>query len=651
MVTSRSTVTIDGVDYYIVPGTFVEGSVRRQAEFAYLGEEDLKSRPDTREFLHNSWIGGAQWEKPVYSERNDDTYFESGDLSFTDRGGAVQQSAELQPLDTLLQTPSSKLAAWSEDSVDGAITAIHIDASNWQWCEWVSASDDFVIQAGTGFANLETNAMMAISSGSDGRVYALFQDGKVAWYDPTAGTVGTFETSRTQYNGASMWADKDFVWVYNGSTIYNYDIADTYAESAAAKADDDDGVDVFSKSAVFTGKPIIPEWSCTRAISTSEGIFYVKNVFEGGLSLAKVYRVDKDASGSYILTPIGSLPKGQVAVNIAHHLGSILITSVPNHHRATLNAEDQKVTMYHVTGRSIGAVGSPLGGTNIDETPVWLLGTHNEQLFMGGRKRLWQYDGRVGSFHIVHTESATKYTDHGSGFSGMTTVGSSSGAATLFMHTSQDGLTAAPYLELLIEDSLITTSDDTAFVTSNWFDFDLPMETKTIHEVYYDTGNIRTDSTVAIQVSADGGAFATVATLTGGTTADTARVAIATPITGYKFQYKLVFSTDTVTSSSEPGRVYSLGFAAYAGEMVDVLQFTIDGDESANYENNVQAPEDVYDNLATLRANREEVIVVHSYRALESGADITNTYRVMNVTGRKDSPKDGLYEIQLVEVP
>ena len=654
MAIDRSTVTIDGIDYYIVPGTFVEGAVRRQAEFAYLGEEDLKSRPDTREFQHDSWTGGAQWEKPKYSERNKDTYFESGDLSFTDRAGAVQQSAELVPLDSDLKddTPSAKFAAWSEDGVGGAITFSRRFAtgSTWQWEEWDAAADAFV-EATSRVSTLTTDDFcMAISSGSDGKVYALMNTGIVAWYDPTADMNGTFDTGRAQAQGASMWVDRDFVWVYNGDTLYNYDTA-AYTESTEAIADDDWGIDVLSRAAVFTGKPIIPEWSCTRAITTSEGIFYVKNVFEGGLPRAKVYRVDKDASGSYILTPIGTLPKGQVAIEIAHHLGSILVTTVPNYHKAVLNAVDQKVTMYHVTGRSIGAVGSLLGGTNIDETPCWMLGTHNEQLYIGGRKRLWQYDGRVGAFHAVHVETDTKYTDHGSGFTEMVTVGSTSGAGVLFMHTSQDGLEAAPYLELMVEDSLITTSDDFAFVTSNWFDFDLPMEEKTIHEVYYDTEFIRTDSTILIQISADGGAFSTVATLTGGVSADTARVAVVAPITGFKFQYRLVFSTDTVTSSPEPGRVYSLGFAAYAGEMVDVLQFTIDGDESSNYENNVQVPEDVYDNLAALRANREEVIVVHSYRQLESGESVTNTYRVMNVTGRKETPMDGQYDVQLVEVP
>ena len=643
----RSTVTVDGVDYYIVPGTFVEGAVRRQAEFAYLGEDDLKSRPDTREFQHDNWIGGAQWEKPKYSSRNLDTYFESGDVSLTDRAGAVQQSAELQPLDGNL-VPSSKFAAWSEDSVDGAISVHNTSATLWQWTGWDAGTDAFVDFASRTTSLASGAVCMAISAGSDERVYALFNTGDVLYYDPTANTNGTFDAALTVFQGTSMWVDRDTVWIYNGDKLFAYDINDTYAKTT--KADDDWGIDALSRSATFTGKPIIPFWSCTRGITTSEGIFYVKNVFEGGLPVAKVYRVDKDASGSYILTPIGTLPKGQVAIEIAHHLGSILVSTVPNFKQAAKNTVDQKVTIYHVTGRTIGAVGSPLGGTNIDETPVWLLGAHNEMLMIGGRKRLWSYDGRVGAFHTVHVESATKYTDHGSGFTDMVTVDSTSGAGALFMHTSQDGLAAAPYLELLVENSLITTADDTAFVTSNWFDFDLPMEQKTVHEIYYDVEHVRTGSFITFQLSVDGGAFATVAQTAGGG-ANTARVALETPITGFKFQYKILFTTDTDTSSAEPGRVYSIGFAAYAGEMVDVMQFTIDGKESMNYENNVQVPEDVYDNMAALRANREEVVVVHSYRQFEAGTNVTNTYRVMNVTGRKDTPMDGMYEVQLVEVP
>ena len=650
MVESRSTITIDGQDYYIVPGSFVEGAVRRQAEFAYLGEEDLKSRPDTREFLHTSWTGGSQWEKPIYSERNMDTYFEANDLSMTDRLGAVQQSRRRAGVDSDLTSPSAKLAAWAEDGVNGAITFASTDGNSWQWYDWDGGATPWTATALT--TTHTGGACMAIAPGSDGRVYALMDSGEISWYDPTAGTNGNITTKTgAAYNGSAIWASRDFVWVWDGDKLFNYDISDSYAESLAAIADDDYGLDVLSNAGVWTGKPIIPEWSCTRAIDTSEGIFFVKNVFEGGLTVAKIYRVDKDSSGSYILTPIGTLPKGQVAIDMTHHLGSLLISTLPNFWNTTNNAVDQRVTIYHVTGNSIGAIGSPLGGTNLDETPVWFLGAANEQLYFGGRKRYWQYDARVGAFHTVRTQEDDKYLLHGSGYTSMASVDVTNGPALLIWHTGQDGTSETPRMQYVEENTWLTTSFDDAELISNWFDFDLPMETKTIHEVYYDMGDLRTDSTITIQVSADGGAFSTVATLTGGVSVDTARVAVATPITGYKFQYKLIFSLDTVTSQAEPSRLYAVGFAAYAGEMVDVLQFTIDGDESCNYENSVQVPEDVYDNMATLRANREEVIVVHSYRQLESGTDVTNTYRVMNVTGRKESPRDGLYEVQLVEVP
>ena len=125
---------------------------------------------------------------------------------------------------------------------------------------------------------------------------------------------------------------------------------------------------------------------------------------------------------------------------------------------------------------------------------------------------------------------------------------------------------------------------------------------------------------------------------------------MATPITGYKFQYRLTFSTDTVTSSAEPGRVYSCGFAAMGGEMVDILQFTVDGNESMNLENNVQVPSDVYDLMATLRDTKEEIVVSHTMNAYEGDDPKSGTYRVTSVTGRKDEPSMGMYEIQLVEV-
>ena len=650
MENDRYNVTIDGVEYVIVPGTFSEGSVRQQAEFPYLGDQDLKSRPDTRAFLHNSWHGGAQWEKPVYGRNNDDTYFESSDLSFTDRAGAAQETSIMLPYDASLESPSTRMAAWGEDSPDGAVISRWHTGSTWKWYEWRASSDDW-FQTGVGantYTESQTNYLVAISAGSDGRVYALHQDGGLHWHDPTAHTDGDIATvSVAMYNGASMWVDRDYVWIYNGDQLYRYAIAGAYAEESMA--DDDWGIDAFSRSASFSGKPIIPEWSCTRAITTSEGIFYVKNVFEGGLVVSKVYRVDRDASGEYILTPIGTLPKGMVAINITEHLGSILIATVSNFFSAVNNADDQRVTFYHVTDRNIGAVGSPLGGTNIDETPVWFLGTVDEQLFFGGRRSIWQYDARVGAFHEFKEQTGTKYTDHGGGWFQMAAVDSTTGPGLLFLHCSQDGTGATPYELLLVTDRRVTTDPDNAFVTSNWFDFDLPMEEKSIYELYYDMSNLRDDSTIVIAVSVDGGAFTTVATLTGGVSADTARIPI-TPIRGFKFQYRATFSTDTDTTSSEPSRLLAVGFSAHGGKMVDVIQFTIDGNETCNIENNVQVPYDVYTNLKTLRQDETEFSVVHTMADLEADVTVTDTYLVASVLAKKEKAYEGQYEVVLMGI-
>jgi hypothetical protein len=224
--------------------------------------------------------------------------------------------------------------------------------------------------------------------------------------------------------------------------------------------------------------------------------------------------------------------------------------------------------------------------------------------------------------------------------------------AAVYSHSAQQFESVTPLYTQEIESNWHTTAEDDAFVISNWFDFDLPMETKTIHEVYYDSDWIRDGAVIDIQISADGGAWTTVHTITGGTSPNTDRKPTTPHITGYKFQYRINFGTAPDISHAEPSRILAIGFSAWGGEMVNVIGFTIDGVESCNIENNVQVPEDVYDNLSALRATHDEVIVAHSFRSFEApAAQTTYHYRVINVTGRKASPKDGLYEVQLMAAP
>lgn len=633
---ARFTITIDGDDYIVEPGSFKEGAVRRQASFQEFDGDSLKSNPESREFLQTSWIGGSQWEQPRYTTKPN-TYFDGQNISATDRAGALQPATDFSYADSNLTRPSAPLIAYSRNGVGGAVS---IDGSTadrfyeWNGTAFVSGSNNFPSQYG----------YMAGTASTGDLVYALTDTGTLLWWNTTGSTEGDVATGLTIYSGAAMWADDEWVWIYNGDRVYRLDIDDSYnVEEATGVVNDGFGPDVFATDADFTGAPLIPKFSTPRAMSTSEGIFYVKNVYEAGLPVAKIFRIDRDASGSYILTPTATLPKGTVAMSIAHHLGSLVVSTVSNFYTALDNTDDQRVILYHVTGGSVGAIGSPLGGNDIDETPVWLLGSVDEQLYIGGRLRIWQYDARVGAIHPIRYNNASKYADYGGGWWQMATVSRSAGSGRLFMHCSGNGLSAAPYL-LIEEHGLFgNTNGQSNYIESNWFDFGLPAEVKSIEEVFYDFDNIRSGESVTIEVAADNGAYQTVATAS---TTYPNRVASAANPAGYRFKYRVTFTDDS--SATPVTSMLALGFTASSGEMVEFIQCTINGEESVNVENNVQVPGDVYDQMTALRINATPVTVSHSYSQYEYEAN-SGEYKVVSVTARKDSPAEGLYDIVLMK--
>jgi len=644
---ARYDITIDGESYIIQPGSWAEGSVRREPESNQLGLESLKSRPDLRSFLQSSWIEGSMWQKPVV--RNDPkTYFQSQNLAFADRPGAVQEGKAFQRI-TFANDGISPVAAHNAYA-DGAV-AVLIDGANAYFQKWVASVDEFQ-SVSTNVTSRDPYVAAASGAGaSSDDAYFLSDDGYLTIFNVNTGAISTFDTTLTIYTGANLWADPDYVYVYDGDQVWRMDINGGYAfvdgeGGTGPLANDGLGPDIM-KDADYTAGCIIPEWQQPRAISTAEGIFYMKNVYVNGSPVCKIYRVDADASGSFILTPVKTLDPGTIGITMAYHLGSLLISAVGNAATAMANAEHQKVTYYHVTGNSIGSLGSPLGGTNVDETPVWLLGAVDDIFYIGGNKRIWQYDARTGAMHPLRYESAT-YTNGGGGWWAMAPVKTSTDSGILFQYGTTYA-TVAGSVEQIVQETVDSYNDngESNYITSNWFDFDLPMEEKSITEVYYDISDVRSGSTIAIQLSTDGGAFSTVATLTSSSD-NTARVSI-TPVTGFKFQYKLVFSDDSVTTAPEPTRLYALGFTASAGEMVKVMQFTINGWESVNVENNVQIPKDIYDNLVALRDNGSAVSVTHYMVSDEADDSSTGTYKVQSVTIRKDDPAEALIEVVLME--
>ena len=162
---ARYTIDVNGVDYIIQPGTFQEGAVRREVTLQEIGREDLQARPDNRGWWQTSWSGGSQWERPVYSLSNINTYHESSQVSLTDRGGAIQQGRARTEASSNLDLESTKLVQWSKNGISGAVALDWSGALSWySWNGSAFASDSANY---TGISS--TDKVMAASGGTDDR--------------------------------------------------------------------------------------------------------------------------------------------------------------------------------------------------------------------------------------------------------------------------------------------------------------------------------------------------------------------------------------------------------------------------------------------------------------------------------------------------
>ena len=614
------TITINSGDYLVEPGTFREGSVRRELEVASLNESDFKSRPDIREFWQTSWTGGTQWEKPVYGPENRNTYYLGKNISTIDTPGSLQMGRK-RAESSAPYTMNAMLAQQMGDKV----VMYYCSPTEGRFVEWDPATDDWNTKSdNAGHNNISP---MAITARGD-VAYCLLRNGRLVEWDTTGSsvTVTDLSSSVDPENGTAIWIDETYLYTYDGDQIRRFDHTSSYTEDTTLfPINDGDGPDVYQPTA-FTG--YVEIFAGRRAIYTSEGIWYAKNVLEQGQVVCKVYRVDRDASGAYILTPYGTLPEGVVGVDIAYHLGSLLISSVPNLSVAIDNDQHQRCTIYHITGTSIGSIGSPLGGNSPDETPYRFLGSDGDYLWIGGAERVWLYDARNGSIHPMHTAASSSAGCYVTSASVTTT----DGPARVFVH-SFDG-------------DHVTLNEgeweSTGWLESNYFDFDLPMESKSLDTIFLDLYDAGASDAFDAYISVDDGAWQLLAAFA----TDTLGHTEVSGYEGYKFRYKLEWAN--ATAGSNVPIVRSLGFRATAGDMQKVLQFTINGEESTNIENGVQDPYQVYLNMATLRDNKGIVQVTHRLADAE-GTEVTHTnLKVASVTASLDG-KEGHYDVVLVE--
>ncbi len=355
------------------------------------------------------------------------------------------------------------------------------------------------------------------------------------------------------------------------------------------------------------------------AVSTSEGVYYVKNVgTNSGLPQPWVFRVERNAAGTDIGTPVATLPEGLVVTSIAWHGSSLVMAATTEYKKLLLNNVangDIPYQFWHLTGGSIGALGAPLGDQgsspgvqpSVDDTVCALLGSRQNLLFIGGRKGIWVYDSIRGGIHpyieshdnpadagvfhsmgyYVDTNNDTRYV-----FMGATEAGS---AITLTKNVDRTGTTVE------------AGSGEVYELESNIFDFRYPLEKKRLVRFFIDIDGQGDEGEWKLYLSVDDAAWNLAYTLeatdaspkSGPQWIDLTALSEDTEnLEGVRFQYKLAYN-ETGEGTARATQVRAIGFEAVTGIMSPAWQFSVDLGQT-EIENEVLDPVTTYTALRNL---------------------------------------------------
>ena len=591
---------------------------RSNLPFNQSEEHDGKfnTRQDIRTLWQTSWSGGAFWNKPLISAASISTYYTSEGMD------VVSSPGDLIPLPTATTTTlaSGPGILWPGAivSVAGSLYAATSVGTETGISKWGGSSwSDFTNV--TNIGSVEAPVSMFHDQDADNFVF-LQPDGDMYYIDRADTTDGTIIDIGVCNYGSNGFMHFGRMFVYNGDILQEVSAAYGGSATKATIYDDGMGPEYLTKVAfpvsytrVFMNLPRL-------AVATAEGIYYVKNVEQEGVPTAFIYRIDRANDGTNIGTPIATLPPGMLALDVSYSLGSLLVSATSDvdivMSNNLTNGKYPRIDIYHLTNGSLGSVGSPLGGDSPDEAPHRFAGTFGAKVYIGGSKRVWVYDMVNGGLHPLF--------DH--------EIASQEGAAVnrAFTTTDASGNRVIRFFDMVgnYHDLEIDTGTDndsqTRSLTSNYFDFNIPAEKKTITHVTVMTDGPTANETWTVQLSADDGAFATAATVT--SAKDNTEKQRITPVSGFRFQYKITYATSAATAS--PSRLKGIVFHALEGEMVAKWRLTIDGKEFRNVENLVVRPDTVLSNFEAVGGTDTVVSFVDEMKTSSS----THNVKVESVT-------------------
>jgi hypothetical protein len=657
------TLRINNDFYYARIARGVEGAYKRRFVRAEISQNLLtqsevtaqKSRPDGPAMYQSSWASGSKWWKPLIAGQETDSYFQSNHMDTWSEPGKVVPTNQVVDAANTILNDNCVMAV----GANGALYAIGqtetTNAGLFDVYVWTPASDAFVRDSGQNSGTTTGDDPVAmVYDPSDGYFYIINTDPEIVRFNPTSDVedLAWIATGFTTYLGANIFVHSQGVMFYSGDQVYSINKA---APSATSVFNDGMGPD-FLTDITFAGTAPLIRKNLKLAINTPEGIYYVKNTRQGGQPVAYVFRVDRDSAGNFIGNPIATLPAGSVALSIAYHLGSVVISTSPDWATIVKNdTTEAEIVLYHITQGQMGALGSPLGGrSSLDETPYAILGSQGSLLYIGGQKRLWIWDAIRGGLHTAWTWGTE--LANGAYVSMGNVLDSASVASMIFL--GRDRI-ARSKNELTADPDLVTNlGDDETHYTleSNYFDGGLPMETKRIAKVeaIFDpstgtSGSPNQEWTV--QISVDDGAFADAINATNDDMTSGFGTSWITGA-GRLFRYKLIYQTKTAVKSA----LKALMVTFVTGEMVQEWEFLLDGRELLNVNNEVIDPDVFVTNMATIGATVAGVALYDNYDgtgsidATSGSSDqFTTTVRACEIM--KDMPTSPMVHLVLRQYP
>ena len=616
-------ILLDGSKYRLV--RTVEGTrayrkswQRQYVQKQFITDEVEQSRSDQAAFYQTSWHQGSRWEKPRMTEATKNMFVISSNMNTHWRPG------EITPANNHNAAEDSNLLSTTPlMTYDGEVWAIgsttNVSGSNRDLYKWTPASNAFVQQAvHSGYTG--STIWGAVPDSRNDRIF--FMGGATCYqFDPDtpANGASVLATGLNMRAGSNLMIHNDRLLIWDADQLYEIEDPLGTPALSAAIANDGMGKDMLSGMDLAAAKPSIRGVTVKTAIATPDGIFYVKNVLTGDQPVPWVFRIDRDAAGNDISSPIATLPAGNMALSLGFLLGALIIATTPDWKLALQNDTDAgypRVDFYHYTSfNGLNGLGRPLGDEP-DETPSAILGSEGDNLIIGSHKRIWVYSAGTGGIHPwYHDPGGTSYGQYKARAKALN---STDDPITLYLGR-QVRLMTVQDAEIGYDDpdTVVAFGDDETHYTleSGYFDFGLPMELKTLTSAYSHWGdNGSASNQYKVQLSIDDSDWIDIQTI--GLGADPppygrSTYAAALNYTGYKFRYKLIYETKNTVRVPFKG----IKFEATVGRMVPVWNLVLSGDQIINVDNQPQDPNAVFNSLELTAQKEIPVQLIDNWRA------------------------------------